>query len=128
MRRWLKILLAVLVALIVLLVLNAIVIDHQTKGAKVTVDGARILHLSGGDLQVLEQGPVASSASRPGATGSAQGSQNPRAAEPIVLLHCYSCSINWWSKEVPLLQRGGHRVIAIDLLGHGGSEMPGSGY
>ena len=36
MRRWLKILLAVLAALIVLLVLNAIVLDHQTKGAKVT--------------------------------------------------------------------------------------------
>ena len=28
---------------------------------------------------------------------------------------------------MPLLERD-HRVIAIDLLGHGGSEKPGSGY
>jgi pimeloyl-ACP methyl ester carboxylesterase len=116
MRRWLKILLAVLAALIVLLFLNAIVIDHQTKGAKVTVNGARILHLSGGDLQVLDANPPSSVSHR--ATAPA----------PIVLLHCYTCSINWWLKLAPLLSRAGHRVIAIDLLGHGGSEMPSSGY
>jgi pimeloyl-ACP methyl ester carboxylesterase len=45
-----------------------------------------------------------------------------------VLLHCYTCSINWWQKLIPLLERGGRRVIAIDLLGHGGSEKPSSGY
>jgi pimeloyl-ACP methyl ester carboxylesterase len=127
MRRWLKILLAVLAALIVLLVVNAIVTDNQTKGAAVMVSGARILHLTGGDLQVLDQGPVASSASRPGATGSAKGSLSPTPA-PILLLHCYTCSINWWAKLIPRLERGGHRVIAIDLLGHGGSQMPSNGY
>ncbi len=140
MRRWLKILLAVLAALIVLLILNAIVIDHQTKSARVTVAGGKILSLPGGDLQVLEQGPVApsqrASASgdpssariRPGATGSAKGSPISRAESPIVLLHCYTCSINWWSRVIPRLQAAGHRVIAIDLLGHGGSEMPSNGY
>jgi pimeloyl-ACP methyl ester carboxylesterase len=107
MSRWLKALLAVLGALLVLMLLNAVVSDHQTKSAEVTVDGARIISLPGGDLQVLDEGP--------------------RDAPPIVLLHCYTCSINWWGRLIPLLDRD-HRVIAIDLLGHGGSEMPRSGY
>jgi pimeloyl-ACP methyl ester carboxylesterase len=118
MRRWLKVLLGVLAALVVLLILNAIVIDHQTKGAKVTINGARILHLSGGDLQVLD------------ANNPPHLTANPKAPEPepIVLLHCYTCSIDWWLKLAPILSEGGHRVIAIDLLGHGGSEMPSNGY
>jgi pimeloyl-ACP methyl ester carboxylesterase len=118
MRRWLKVLLAVLAALVVLLILNAIVIDHQTKGAKVTINGARILHLSGGDLQMLD------------ANNPPHLTANPKAPEPepIVLLHCYTCSIDWWLKLAPILSQGGHRVIAIDLLGHGGSEMPSNGY
>jgi pimeloyl-ACP methyl ester carboxylesterase len=33
----------------------------------------------------------------------------------------------WWDEMRPLLERG-HRVISVDLLGHGGSEKPGSGY
>jgi pimeloyl-ACP methyl ester carboxylesterase len=108
MRLWLKVLIAVVAALLVLLVLNTVVLDHQTKPAEVTVDGGRIVSLPGGDLQVVDEGP--------------------RDAAPIVLLHCYMCSINWWDKLIPLLERGGHRVIAIDLLGHGGSEKPRSGY
>ena len=35
--------------------------------------------------------------------------------------------MDWWDGMVPLLERN-HRVIAVDLLGHGGSEKPGSGY
>jgi pimeloyl-ACP methyl ester carboxylesterase len=89
------------------MLLNAVAADHQTESAEVTVDGAKIVSLSGGDLQVLDEGP--------------------RDAPPIVLLHCYTCSINWWERLVPALDRD-HRVIAIDLLGHGGSEKPRSGY
>ncbi|MGH2981194.1 MAG: alpha/beta fold hydrolase, partial [Solirubrobacterales bacterium] len=107
MRRWPKVLLALCAALAVLLVLNAVVLDRQTKGAEVNVEGAEILRLPGGDLQVLDSG------------------QRP---EPIVLLNCFTCSINWWDELIPRLERGGHRVIAIDLLGHGGSEKPGGGY
>ena len=51
----------------------------------------------------------------------------PRNGSPIVLIHCFSCAINWWDGVMPLLERD-HRVIAMDLLGHGGSEKPGSGY
>jgi pimeloyl-ACP methyl ester carboxylesterase len=107
MRRWLRVLLAFLGGLLVLMLLNAVVTDHQTKSAEVTIDGAKIVSLPGGDLQVLDEGP--------------------RDAPPIVLLHCYTCSINWWEHLIPLLDRD-HRVIAIDLLGHGGSEKPRSGY
>lgn len=107
MRRGWKILIGVLVGFAVLLGLNTVAVDHETKKAEVTVEGGEILSLSGGDLQALDTGP--------------------RDAAPIVLLHCFSCSINWWDELIPLLDRE-HRVIAIDLLGHGGSEMPRSGY
>ncbi len=107
MRRGWKILIAVIVALAVLLGLNAVVTTKETKSAEVTVPGGRILSLNGGELQVVDRGP--------------------RDASPIVLLHCFSCAINWWDGMMPLLDRA-HRVIAIDLLGHGGSEKPDSGY
>lgn len=105
-RKW-KILLAVLAALAVLLAINTLVVEAETKSATVTVPGARILHLPGGEMQVLEKGP--------------------RHAPPIVLLHCFACSIAWWQRMIPLLDRD-HRVIALDLRGFGGSEKPGSGY
>jgi pimeloyl-ACP methyl ester carboxylesterase len=120
-RRGWKILIAVLVGLGVLLALNTIVVDRETRKAEVTVDGAEILRLQGGDLQVTDSGkpPDAAISDRPGGPGT---------PPPIVLIHCFSCSINWWDELIPLLERGGHRVIAVDLLGHGGSEKPRSGY
>lgn len=105
-RRW-KILGAVLAALVVLLAINTWVVDRETKPATVTVPSGRILHLPGGEMQVLEKGP--------------------RHAPPIVLLHCFSCSIAWWQRLIPYLDRD-HRVIALDLRGFGGSEKPTSGY
>lgn len=105
-RRW-KILIAAVAALAVLLVGNMLLVEGETKPAKVTVPGGRILHLSGGEMQVLEKGP--------------------RRAPPIVLLHCFSCSIAWWWRLIPLLDRD-HRVLALDLRGFGGSEKPRAGY
>jgi pimeloyl-ACP methyl ester carboxylesterase len=107
-RRAYKIAIGVLVVLIALLLVNWVVTDNETKSAGVTVKGGRILHLPGGDLQVRESGP--------------------RDGSPIVLLHCYTCAIDWWDRLTPLLTAAGHHVIAIDLLGHGGSEKPSSGY
>ncbi len=109
-RGW-KILIAVVAALAVLLAANTIAIDNETKPAEVTVDGGQILKLSGGDIQVWEDGPTQG------------GSGDP----PIVLIHCYSCSLHWWDRMVPLLSER-HRMIRVDLLGHGGSEKPQSGY
>lgn len=107
MRRGWKILIGVVLALVVLLAINAFVTDRETKSAEVTVPGGKILSLPGGSLQVVETGP--------------------RGGSPIVLIHCFTCAIDWWDRMMPLLDRD-HRVIAVDLLGHGGSEKPASGY
>jgi pimeloyl-ACP methyl ester carboxylesterase len=105
--RWLKITLGVIAGLIVLLLLNAIVVSNATKDAYVRESGGRLVDTANGTLQVLEQG-------------------NPQGT-PIVLVHCYTCSLNWWDDLAPLLERD-HRVIRVDLLGHGGSDKPGAGY
>lgn len=102
-----KIAIAVVVALAALLALNTLLVDGEAEKAGVTEPGGRILDLPEGELQVTEHGP--------------------RGGSPIVLIHCFSCAINWWNRVMPMLDRK-HRVIALDLLGHGGSEKPGSGY
>src|SRR5215211_7655587 len=112
MRRGWKIAIAIVVVLAVLVAVNTVIVDHQTKGASVTVEGGRILQVpGGGELQITDTGPT-----QKGARGA-----------PIVLLHCFGCSLHWWDKMVPLLERR-HRVIRIDLLGFGGSEKPSDGY
>ena len=58
MKRGWKILIGALVALAILLAVNTIVLDQQTKAAEVTVSGGRILDLPGGAVQVVEQGPT----------------------------------------------------------------------
>jgi pimeloyl-ACP methyl ester carboxylesterase len=45
--------------------------------------------------------------------------------DPIVLLHGFPTSSHLWSELVPLLPRG-HRVVVLDLLGHGRSDPPGN--
>jgi pimeloyl-ACP methyl ester carboxylesterase len=105
-RAW-KIAAGIVVAIAVLLAVNTLVTDSETRRAAVTEPGGRILRLHGGALQIVERGS--------------------RGARPIVLIHCFTCAINWWDRMIPLLDRD-HRVIAIDLLGHGGSEKPASGY
>jgi len=107
----LKVLLVGIVVLVALAVVNAFVLDSQTKPAEVTADGGRIESVSSVDLQVFD-----SPATGPGPEGA-----------PIVLLHCFGCSSQWWNPILPKLNER-HRVIRIDLIGHGGSEKPQSGY
>src|SRR5262245_35867169 len=102
---WRRILLGVVAVVVVLLVVDTIVVDRQTKAAK--ADAGRIIDLPGGDLQVREDGP--------------------RDAPNIVLLHGFACAIGWWAGVIPALARS-HHVITFDLLGHGGSEKPREGY
>src|SRR5215218_157507 len=107
MSPWLKVTLGVLAGIVVLLLLNAVVVANATKDAYVRDTGARLVDTSAGLLQVLDR-------------GNGDGS-------PIVLIHCYTCSMKWWDGLAPLLERD-HRVIRVDLLGHGGSDKPGGGY
>ncbi len=102
-RRWPKVLIAVAAILVVLLTITTIVQERDTKPAK--ADIGEILELPGGDIQVREDGK----------------------GPPIVLIHGYSTSMHWWRRNVTSLSRS-HRVVRIDLLGHGGSEKPRSGY
>ena len=106
-RGW-KIAITVAVLLAGVLAINAIVVEGETKPAEVTVPGGRILNLPDGDMQVLDKGPR-------------------RDPHPIVLLHCWTCAIDWWDGMIPLLDRH-HRVVAVDLRGFGGSEKPSHGY
>lgn len=94
-----------------LLAVNAVVLGSQTKQAAPTAADGEILELSAVDLQVVEW-----PARRPDAEGG-----------PIVLLHCYGCSLRWWDRLAPLLATE-RRVVAVDLIGFGGSEKPQAGY
>jgi pimeloyl-ACP methyl ester carboxylesterase len=116
-RRGWKILIGALVVLAILLPVNTIVLNQETKAADVTVSGGQILDLPGGALQVVQEGPTVGKLAR----------RDRATRPPIVLLHCFGCSLHWWDRMVPLLAKR-HRVIRIDLLGFGGSEKPKSGY
>ncbi len=91
--------------LAIVAIANALVTSGETAPAQ--ADIGRIISLRGGDLQVREDGPPD--------------------APTIVLLHGFASSIHWWNGLTPLLARR-HRVIRIDLLGHGGSQKPRDGY
>ncbi|MEB3020141.1 alpha/beta fold hydrolase [[Mycobacterium] crassicus] len=93
--------LAVTLVLVALLV-NAVVTDRTARAAE-AFGGGRVLDLPGPDLNIREY-----------------GSGGDRA---VVLLHGYTASIQWWEAVAPALAHG-NRVVAIDLIGHGGSEAP----
>ncbi len=105
-RGW-KITLGVVVVVVSLLAINTLLVDAKTESAEVSVPGGTILDLGGDEVQVVEGGP--------------------RGGDPIVLIHCFTCAIGWWDGMRPALERE-HRVVALDLLGHGGSEKPREGY
>ncbi len=111
MRRGLRVALIVIVIAVGLGVVNALVLNNETRPAEVTADGGKIEEVSSVGLQVFDSP----------ATGS-----GPEGA-PIVLLHCFGCSSQWWNPILPVLNET-HRVVRIDLIGHGGSEKPQSGY
>lgn len=92
-----------LVVLVIAALVNAFAVTSATRAAE-SFAGGRVLELDGPDLNVREYGPVG--------------------ARTIVLLHGYSASIQWWEAVASRLA-GDRRVIAIDLVGHGGSEAPG---
>lgn len=104
-RRWGSLAVGLVVLVAIALAVNALVTSAATKEARAGV--GRVVELPGEDLQVLDVGP--------------------RHAPPIVLIHGYTGSIRWWDRVIPRLARR-HRVVAVDLLGHGGSDKPRDGY
>ena len=47
------------------------------------------------------------------------------AGSPILLLHGFTGDVSAWQNLRPALEKS-HRVIALDILGHGGSDSPAS--
>ncbi|MEW2479366.1 alpha/beta hydrolase [Mycobacterium sp. NPDC049093] len=101
----LRIAVVVLLLAVVALLLNELVANKEHHQAE-PFAGGHVLELDGPDLNVREYGPPGERA--------------------VVLLHGYSASMEWWEKVAPQLARD-QRVIAIDLVGHGGSEAPADG-
>jgi pimeloyl-ACP methyl ester carboxylesterase len=110
MRTALKVAAGLLAGLLLVLALNALVAGNEERSAEATVPDGRILELPGGSLQITDSGEPTS-----------------EAGQPIVLIHGYSTSLRWFDRVVPLLEDS-HRVIRVDLPGHGGSEKPTTGY
>ena len=71
--------------------------SHVNAGAEVT------LSLDDGEIYIRQDGP--------------------RDAPALLLIHGNASSARWWDELVPMLA-GSHRVIRIDLLGHGRSAKP----
>ncbi len=46
---------------------------------------------------------------------------------PILLIHGFGAAIDWWDDIAPALAAH-HNVIRIDLIGHGGTAAPTTGY
>lgn len=97
---------AVAVLVAALGALNTWSTGRETKAAEAS-NGGRIVSLTEGDVNVREDGDAGD--------------------PPLVLIHGFASSTLWWDRVVPALARR-HRVIRVDLLGHGGSQKPRDGY
>lgn len=98
--KW-RIIAIVTIVVVAALAVNALLVSRTTRAAA-SFDGGRVLELDGPDLNVKEFGPPGDRA--------------------VVLLHGYSASVQWWDRVAAALP--GQRVVAVDLVGHGGSEAP----
>jgi pimeloyl-ACP methyl ester carboxylesterase len=99
-----KVALVILTLLVVALVVNTLVVDRRTRPA---------MARSGG--RIVETPVVAANVAEAGA------------GPAIVMIHGFGAAIDWWDEIAPALATD-HRVIRIDLIGHGGTAAPASGY
>lgn len=103
-RRWARVglFLVLLVALAVFV--NAYVVDRKTRAA-VSRDGGTVVDTTvlSANVRVEGDGP------------------------PIVLIHGFGAALDWWDAIAPDLASD-HRVIRLDLIGHGGTEAPLHGF
>ena len=80
---------------------NTLLVDREQREAR--AGGGRIV----AGLHVVEEGPPD--------------------APVLVLAHGFAGSVRWFDRLAPLLISD-HRVLRVDLLGHGGSAKPVTGY
>lgn len=95
---------AVIAAIAVALAANTIAVNSATRPAMARSSGT-----------VMETGVVPANVKVEG--------EGP----PIVLIHGFGAALDWWDEIAPQLATD-HRVIRLDLIGHGGTEEPESGY
>jgi pimeloyl-ACP methyl ester carboxylesterase len=126
--RVLKVTLALLAGLAILLVLNVFALDNETESAGVNVTDGQLVNTTSGRLQVVDTPAPASSAGGVSGPAPAVGPAARSGAPPVVLIHGSGGAIDWWDELTPLLVEQGRRVIAVDMLGYGGSDKPSSGY
>ncbi len=96
--------LVILALLAAALAANTLVVDSRTRPA---------MARSGG--RIIETPVVAANVAEAGA------------GPAIVMIHGFGAAIDWWDEIAPALATD-HRVIRIDLIGHGGTAAPASGY
>ncbi len=89
---------------VIALVANALWVDSRTRKAA-SRDGGQVI-----DTQVVP------------ANVTIEG-----VGPTVVLIHGFGAAIDWWDNITPGLAAD-HRVIRIDLIGHGGTTAPRSGY
>ncbi|HEY1745881.1 MAG TPA: alpha/beta fold hydrolase [Xanthobacteraceae bacterium] len=93
------------IAVIVVAVgINTVIVDHVTRGATPR-DGGVLIDAGSLRANVRVQG----------------------AGPTVVLLHGLSAALDWWDSVAGPLAAD-HRVVSIDLLGHGGTAAPASNY
>lgn len=97
-------LIAVIALIVVALAANTFWVDSKTRAAAAR-DGGQIIDT-----------PVVATNVRVEGAGPA-----------VVLLHGFGAAIDWWDDVAPALATD-HLVVRIDLIGHGGTAAPGSGY
>ena len=96
--------LVIVLVVAVLLLINARWVDSRTRVA---------MAREGGEVMTTSVAP---------ANVRVQGS-----GPAMVLIHGFGAAIDWWDQIAPQLATD-HRVISIDLIGHGGTAAPRSGY
>jgi pimeloyl-ACP methyl ester carboxylesterase len=99
-----KVALIILALIAAALTANTLIVDSRTRPA---------MARSGG--RIVETPVVAANVAEAG-IGPA-----------IVMIHGFGAAIDWWDEIAPALATD-HRVIRVDLIGHGGTAAPASGY